>query len=240
MGQFIVEGLSHDANELLAFIREEYIRGGYPNHKVWIFSSQTQNKIAFAELRAFGFIEAFGTGNIAHRLTDLGQQTILPPPKPPAPSPTIHHHHGESHMGDKYTVTTTNSTIGAQAVGSGAQATGKVTIGHAGALTQGEHLEYIKAARKALVDDEEQLDALLHEVLGQFLRLARDIQVEQKSLAELQLRMKNTLDELWAHHAAGALRPAPLPASLGIVAELARNPVMVEVVRGLTGGAAGI
>lgn len=131
----------------------------------------------------------------------------------------------------KFTVNVTNSTVGAQAIGDHSSATAQ--LGPATAPTQAAHVASVKAAQKALVDDEDALEPLLHEVLGQFLRVAREIQIGQTSLAELQRAMKDTLEDIWAQKAASELDP--LPQGVKVLAELAKNPLMGEVVKRLTG-----
>lgn len=133
----------------------------------------------------------------------------------------------------KFSLTVTGSTIGAQALGDGASATGHVSLGSM-MPSQEEHRANIKAVQKALVDDEEALGPLLHEVLGQFLRIAREIQVGQRGMSEIQLAMKDTLEEVWAHNTAKALSPVPQGAKT--LSELAKNPLMSEVVKRLVGG----
>ena len=178
-------------------------------------------------------LERLGEGQASAGAQTSASQGIARQAK--APAPAVHHHHGDTHMGNKYTITNTNSTIGAQGVGDGITVTGSLTIGAPVVPTQAQHVENIKAAKKALVDDEDQLTPLLHEVLGQFLRMARDIQVEQKNLAQVQALMKNTLDEVLAQQAAKGLRPQALPEGLKVVGELAKSPVMGEVVKKLLG-----
>ena len=131
----------------------------------------------------------------------------------------------------KFTVNVTNSTIGAQAIGDHSAATAQ--LGPAATPTQAAHVASVKAAQKALVDDEDTLEPLLHEVLGQFLRVAREIQIGQNSLAELQRAMKDTLEDIWAQKAAAEL--GPLPQGVKVLAELAKSPLMGEVVKKLTG-----
>lgn len=139
-------------------------------------------------------------------------------------------------MADKYTTNISNSTVGAAAIGTGATATGTVTVATE-RPTQAEHREAVAAAQGALVADQDaidELDARMFEALNQFLRLARDIQVEQKSLAEVQARMKDTLDEVWAEHAARGMKPQLLPKTLESSGAIATNPVMVEVAKKLS------
>lgn len=138
-------------------------------------------------------------------------------------------------MGSKFTTNITGSTVGAVAVGDHATATGTVHVGAAGSVTQAQHEEHVKRAKKALVDDEGKLDELVHEALTQFLTLARKVQVEQHSLAETRARMKSTLDEVWAAQVAKGMKPQALPRTLEVVKVLVENPMMNDIVKRLTG-----
>jgi hypothetical protein len=149
------------------------------------------------------------------------------------------HYHGETHMGDKYNVTTTNSTIGAQAIGKNAHAVGTVNMSTPGTLTQEQHKAAITQAQNALNEDQdalERLDNRLYEALGQFLRMARQIQVEQQSLAQVQVKMKETLDDVWVQQVAKGLRPQALPEGLKVIEALAKSPITVEVAKKLLAG----
>jgi hypothetical protein len=133
----------------------------------------------------------------------------------------------------KYTSNVTGSNVGALAVGDHAHAQGTVNVDR---VSQVEHVDRVKAAQRALVNDQDaldQIDTRLYEALGQFLRLAREIQVEQKSIAEVQAKMKDTLDEVWGEQAAKGLRPRTLPKTLEVAKAMTENPVMVEVVKKL-------
>jgi hypothetical protein len=134
----------------------------------------------------------------------------------------------------KFSINVNNSTIGAQAVGDHSSATGNVSLATDSVPSQADHVYTIKAAQKALVDDEEALGPVLHEVLGQFLRIAREMQIEQETLVKGQAKMLETLDELWAQKAASEL--GPVPQGLKTLAELGKNPLMIEVVKSLVGG----
>jgi hypothetical protein len=212
---------------------EEYVKAGHPNHNVWMFRPGEEAVAAFNELRANQIIKTCEIGrNPRWRLTDFGLRKLLQPEDRVDLGVGVQHHR-DIIMGDKHSTTITGGIVGAIAVGQNSKAIGTVNV-HQGPLTQEQHRAAIKEAQKALVDDEEQLGPLLHEVLGQFLRMARDIQVEQQSLAQAQARMKSTLDEVWAQQAARGLRPA-LPEGLKVVGELAKSPVMGEVVKALLG-----
>lgn len=67
-------GLGEEAAEILKWLCAEYIKAGFPNHKVWNFSPNNTEQLAvFRELRAHGWLETMGTGEKTWRLTDLGQ-----------------------------------------------------------------------------------------------------------------------------------------------------------------------
>jgi hypothetical protein len=139
----------------------------------------------------------------------------------------IHHYGDVIVSGSKYNSTITSSTVGAVAVGDHAVATGTVNI-HQGALTQAQHLEHIKAAKKALVDDEERLDAAVHEALARFLKLAGEVKVEPKAIDEVQDELEGILDRVWTERKA-------LPQGLEVAKALAKSPAMDGVTKKLLG-----
>jgi hypothetical protein len=106
---------------------------------------------------------------------------------------------------------------------------------HAVVLTQTQHEERIKQAKKGLVEDEDKLDDLVHDALSQFLTLARKIQVEQQSLADTQAKMKAIFDEVWAAQVAKGMKPQPMPKTLEVIKALMENPAMGEVTKKLVG-----
>lgn len=166
------------------------------------------------------------------------KQAIGPRTDTVSPVSTNVYHHGDVIMGDKYKTTITGSTVGAFAQGDHAVATGHVTIGASGSLTQEQHKTAISAAQTALVHDQdalERIDDRLYEALGQFLTLARKIQVEQQSLAEVQAQMKATLDEVWAQQEAKGMKPKLLPKGLEVVEALAKSPITAEIAKKLLG-----
>ncbi len=55
-------------------------------------------------------------------------------------------------------------------------------------------------------------------------------------MAEVQAKMKETLDDVWAQQAAKGMKPGLLPKSLEIAGAIATNPVMFEVAKKLLGG----
>jgi hypothetical protein len=137
--------------------------------------------------------------------------------------------------GDLYRTEIQHSMVGALAVGDHATATGTATV-QQGTLTQEQHRAAIKEAQKALLDDEDRLDALVSEALGQFLLLARKIQVEQQNLAQVQAKMKETLDEVWAQQVVKGMKSQALPQGLKVIGALAASPVTAEVAKKLLTG----
>ncbi|WP_437512845.1 hypothetical protein [Sorangium sp. So ce1099] len=141
-------------------------------------------------------------------------------------------------MGSKYSTHISNSNIGAFGQGDNVNVSGSLTLGGPILLTQEQHKAAIKRAQNALNEDQDALariDDRLHEALGQFLRLAREIQVEQRSLAEVQSSMKATLEEVWAQQAARGMAPRALPRTLEVVGAIAQHPAAAEVVKKLLG-----
>ena len=135
-------------------------------------------------------------------------------------------------MGDKYIINA-KGPVGAMAVGKGSTASGQASGGSL--PNQEEHRSWARRTQHALVDDEDALDPPVYEALGQFLRIAREIQVEQQSLADVQQKMKDILDGVWAEHAAKGLRSQALPQTLETVKALAEHPAMVGVLKKLVG-----
>ena len=71
--------MSGDAAEIMAHLAREYVKGDFPNHKVWNFSFPIGNAVA-SELRALRMIETFGSRGRdmqAWRLTDAGQRWVM-------------------------------------------------------------------------------------------------------------------------------------------------------------------
>lgn len=142
----------------------------------------------------------------------------------------VHHHHGEVHMGSKFVTNISGSTVGAFAQGDHAVATGHVTIGAAGAPTQAQHQEHIKAAKKALADDEERLEAKVYEALEKFLKQAREVKVEARPVAEVQDEIQGILDRIWAEQTTKTL-----PKGLNVTNAMAKSPVMSQATKKLIG-----
>ena len=142
-------------------------------------------------------------------------------------------------MGSKFTTNISGDTkIGAFGQGDNITVNGNLTVGAPGPLTQEQHKTVISAAQTALVHDQdalERIDDRLYEALGQFLTLARKIQVEQQSLIEVQRLMKATLDEVWAQQEAKGMKPKLLPKGLEVVEALAKSPITAEIARKLMG-----
>ncbi|WP_437673238.1 hypothetical protein [Sorangium sp. So ce131] len=197
--------------------------------------------------RGNNFAQAAATDELVNRaraaeakaklLSFLDSLLALPPAPPAHGQGVVINNYAETQMGDKYTTNISHSNVGAAAIGAGAVATGSVAA--AAPPTQEQHRKAVAEAQGALVRDQDALDALdtrMFEALNQFLRLARDIQVEQKSLADVQAKMKETLDEVWAEQAAKGMKPQLLPKTLEVVGAIASNPVMIEVTKKLIGG----
>jgi hypothetical protein len=63
--------------------------------------------------------------------------------------------------------------------------------------------------------------------------VARQIQVEQMSLAEVQAKMAKTLDEARVHQGAPGLTSGALPETLKVIEALAKSPIFAEIARQL-------
>lgn len=191
--------------------------------------------VVFRELAAHGYIKLFTQRE--WRFTDEGIRRLLDADADAQPANL--HQHGDIVMGSKHVVTVSRSTIGAFAVGDQAHATGSVQVAMGDTMTQSQHRAAIQDAQMALVKDQDRLGeihALLFDALHQFLRLAREIHVEQQALKDLVAKMKATQDEVWAQYEAKGLQGVRLPETLNLIAEIVKHPAMTEVVKQLVGG----
>ena len=146
----------------------------------------------------------------------------------------ILHPYGETQVGDKYMTTITGSNVStlAHTPREPPRLTTQVP-------TQEQLRKTIADTQGALVRDQDALDKLdtrMYEALNQFLRLARDIQVEQQTLGRIQAGMKNTLGEVWVEQAANGMKPELLPETLEVARAITANPIMVEVAKKLIAG----
>jgi hypothetical protein len=69
--------MSAKATEVWAQIGIKYVKAGYPNHRLWIFSPGQEDRAAFAELQARGHIRSMGLAEKFWRITDNGIGEIL-------------------------------------------------------------------------------------------------------------------------------------------------------------------
>ncbi len=225
----------HEANGLMAGLRELYVEHAYPNHRTWRFSPDSPQQVRlFSRLCARGDIEQFTHGN--WRLTNAGVDRIMNTPALAATA-LVSVHHGDIVYGAKTTSTITDSTVGAVAVG--AQASATQSISQEPTVSREQLRSAISEAQRALVSDQDSLDQIderIYEALNQFLRIARSIEVEQKSLADVQRKMQETLDEVWAAQVAQGMKPAVLPEALQVIQTFLKNPLTLELGKHLVGG----
>jgi hypothetical protein len=222
-------GLSSGAQELFSGIADLYVKAGHPAPKIWWFSPKTGQIALFGELQAHGLIKQLNRRS--WHLTDKGVRVVIG--EEPEFAGLIHIHHG-----DVVTSTITNSVVGANAVGAGPSAEGNSVSGNSNAVTQERHRELVGEAQAALVQDQDKLDEIdsrLFDALNQFLRIARTIQVEQSELADVQRRMKETLDEVWVKLAADDLRPR-LPEATKVAEVLMKVPAVAQALKALLEG----
>ncbi len=127
-------------------------------------------------------------------------------------------------------------TVGAVGVGDGASVVGNVSTGaQRWPADQEEHRRNIRDAQTALLRDQDAMDGRIFDALNQFLRMVREIRIEQKSQAEVLALIKGTQDEVWAELAARGLKSPVLPNTLEVLGALAKNPVMAQIVKNIFG-----
>jgi hypothetical protein len=218
-----------------AQLRQQYIEGGYPNHKnAWFRPDSERADRALQRLAAEGLVKMVGSPSpdwreTDWRLTDLGQQRVM---SRDAAGPGIAIHvGGDLVQGSKNIATITGSTLGAVAVGDGAVATN--AIEGSAAVTQEQLRSAVREAQIALLDDQDALDSRQYEALDKFFRVTRYLQVEQKSLAEVQSKLKVILDKVWAKQLAPELRSKALPGTLKVIEAMLKSPILVEIAKQL-------
>lgn len=147
------------------------------------------------------------------------------------------HYHGDVVMGSKNIASVgEGSFVVGMAVGDGARADGSVNQHQEGGITQQEHAAMIKEAQIALVHCQDEIHSLLYDALNQFLRLVREIQVDQRSMAECQAKIMEAYDQTWAEQAAKGMRPQTISKASEIVAALVKHPLMNGVISKLIEG----
>jgi len=130
-----------------------------------------------------------------------------------------------------YNITNTPTNVGSQAIGEGAIATGGVAVS-GGVRVGTDYEKCIRDARKALVDDEDRLEGLsqgLSDALVQFLRLAREIQIDQRAILDGQNRIQASVDDLWEKQVAQRHKGITLPAVVEVAK--ASAPVLSELMK---------
>jgi len=224
--------LSDGARRKLESLWQKYVAARYPGPGEYGFKAAAEDEALFVELAAYRYLKRKNSQGRGWIFTEDAIEKLMGASVGDALTLI---HQGDIVMGSKHTSVITGSNVGAVNIGDGGNVSGTLNVGSA-TPTQEQHRATMKDAQKALIDDEDRLDALVYESLGQFLRMAREIQVEQKSLAETQATMKATLDDVWAQSAAKGLKPQVLPEGLKLLEALARNPLMADVAKQLMGG----
>jgi hypothetical protein len=223
-------------DEVFLELRRKYVESSYPSHRAWSFQPASErNAPVFKRLMAKGLLAYHGLQDQlgSYRLSDLGHARMMGS-NTGTSGIAVNIHHGDVVYGSKNTATMDRSNIGAVALGNGASATN--TIDDSSGVTQEQLRSAMREAQIALVHDQEaldQIDGRLYEALGQFLRLAREIQVEQKSIAEVQARMKETLDEVWAQQMMKGLKPQAFSQTLEVIQALLKNPITAAIAQHL-------
>jgi len=69
--------LSEGALEAMRWLGEQYVKAGYPNFKVWMFTPKDQDDPIYGELRALGLVYFGGPRGGPWRLTQAGVDWIM-------------------------------------------------------------------------------------------------------------------------------------------------------------------
>jgi hypothetical protein len=68
--------MSSEAKKVMLLLTQQYVAGGFPNHKVWNFSPPESDTV-FPELRALELVEQMGARGSPFRLTNAGKQWVM-------------------------------------------------------------------------------------------------------------------------------------------------------------------
>ncbi|WP_394828974.1 hypothetical protein [Pendulispora albinea] len=99
-----------------------------------------------------------------------------------------------------------------------------------------QHRKAVTEAQAALVEDQDALDAIdpyLFEALSQFLRRARGVRVEEKSLIHVQAEMMAIFEDVWGEWIAKGMKSGVLPKTLRTAKAVAGDPTLVAVAKSL-------
>ena len=69
--------MTEDAQKVMEFLKEKFVKDGYPNHKVWKFTPPKPNSPVYQELRAHDYMAPMGNFGSPWGLTDAGASWIL-------------------------------------------------------------------------------------------------------------------------------------------------------------------
>lgn len=68
---------SEEAADIMRFLRDEFIKAGFPNFKVWMFTPPDQKSPPYNELRTLGLLYFVGPRGGPWRLTEKGVEWIM-------------------------------------------------------------------------------------------------------------------------------------------------------------------
>lgn len=128
--------------------------------------------------------------------------------------------------------TSVAGSVGALAVGHGASAT-NVTLTWP---TQADHQQQMKDAQHALIEGQDELQATVVEALGQFLRVARQTQVENQRIADVQTRLQSEFEDILVRQFGIDVKPGLLRAGSPLANALLASPVVAEIIKAIVGG----
>jgi len=137
---------------------------------------------------------------------------------------------------NRITNTVTNSTIGANAVGHDVSAKGSVKTAGASVPNQAAYLAELKEVQRALLEQEDlldQIDPRLYEALNQFLRTAKNIQVELQDLRGSQDKILEAFERAWTGQVPAEAKSGLASGGFQFVKELLKSPLTAEVARRL-------
>jgi hypothetical protein len=154
-----------------------------------------------------------------------------------APVVNQHGSGNTANLGNTSHAMISHSNVGGVAVGPAATANGE--SGGDGAVSKEAFAALISGAQKALVDDHDRLAALgdeLSDGLWEVLRRLRHLEFATASVSQVQVQIKDTVDEQAVAAIAAKLKGTSGGQALGVIKTLLGSPVTAELAKSLLGG----
>jgi hypothetical protein len=183
-------------------------------------------------------LTAYGVEEVEHSIKRPQQDTEHFPAVAIHNYGTVIQQHGSgnsANVGNTTSSTIHASNVAGVAAGPGASATGTVGASD-GQVSRADFVAFVGTAQKALVDAQDQLGDATYEELSKIVHRVRKLEFETASAAQLQARIKSTVDDAEIERVAAQLKGTPGVSGLEVFKLLFASPITVELAKKLMGG----